>query len=422
MVFMRALVVVLVTTALLLSAPGGPIGSWFAISSPLLNFNQMDASIAYNSQRYEYLVVWYGDSGSNDVWGQRVSRNGSLVGSPIMIVDALGGGQCAPDVAYNNQHDEYLVVWERRDSAYYDIRARRVAANGWLPGAAFTIVSCSIPETYCIAPAVGYASAADRYLVIYEYGNIYGWEQYGMAARAFTSDGSPDGSAFDVRPYGGGFPPLGLDLAYNLARNEFLVVWAEGAGTTYAVLGRRVKMDGGAGTVGGIFTIANTSTDDIYPSVAALPSPAGVGQYLVTWRYVYSLSDRDIYAQRVAGDGSGAVGSPIIISNPAADQGSPAVAGNETSGQYLVAWSHASAPPFMFTGIRARAVSTGGDLLGQEEGVGGIVASQPAVSAGSGEGFLVAYQDTPLDASYSGIYGRLWGLRNYLPLVVKAAP
>ena len=39
MVFMRALVVVLVTTALLLSAPGGPIGLWFAISSPLLNFN-----------------------------------------------------------------------------------------------------------------------------------------------------------------------------------------------------------------------------------------------------------------------------------------------------------------------------------------------------------------------------------------------
>jgi hypothetical protein len=88
MVFMRALVVVLVTTALLLSAPGGPIGSWFAISSPLLNFNQMDASIAYNSQHDEYLVVWNCDSNPDDVWGQRVSRNGSIVGAPIMIVDA----------------------------------------------------------------------------------------------------------------------------------------------------------------------------------------------------------------------------------------------------------------------------------------------------------------------------------------------
>lgn len=415
----KALPVILVASTLLLSAGGGPIGSWFAISNQYLDFDQQGASIAYNSQRQEYLVVWWGEPSSGDVWGQRVSRNGSVVGAPIDIAGAAVGDQRIPDVAYNSQHNEYLVVWDNEDATHDSIRARRVAANGWLPGEVFTVASGSIADTYCTDPAVAYASVADRYLVIYEYGNKYGWIQYGIAARALTSDGSPDGAAFDVRPYGGGSPPLGLDLAYNRARNEFLVVWAETAGGTYAILGRRVKMDGGAGTVGDIFTIADTPTDDIYPAVAALPVPAGVGQYLVAWQYVYSLSDSDIYAQRVAGDGSGLVGSPIIISNPVADQGAPAVDGNETAGQYLVAWSHASAPPFMFVGIRGRAVSAAGDLLGQEEGVGGVFAGYPAVAAGSAGDFLVAYQDMPLDASHRGIYGRLWGIRTYLPLVLR---
>jgi hypothetical protein len=414
----QALPVVLVAGALLLSAYGGPIGSWFAISSPLLNSDQLDASIAYNSQSQDYLVVWW-DASIYWVWGQRVSRNGSLVGGPITTYEGSAAYQRFPDVAYNSQHDEYLVVWYDQDATYHSIRARRVAANGWISSAAFTVASGTIADTYLTFPAVAYASVADRYLVIYEYGNRYGWEQYGIAARAFRSDGSPDGAAFDVRPYGGGSPTVGLDLAYNRARNEFLVVWAEAIGTTYAILGRRVKMDGGAGTVGDIFTIADTPTlDDIYPAVAALPVPAGVGQYLVAWRYVYSLSDSDIYAQRVAGDGSGPVGLPIIISNPVADQGAPAVDGNETRGQYLVAWRHASAPPSMFVGIRGRAVSSGGDLLGQEEGVGGVFADHAAVAAGSGGDFLVAYQDMLLDASYRGIYGRLWGIRTYLPLVV----
>lgn len=417
----QALPVVLVAGALLLSVDGGPIGSWFPISSQFLQGDQRGARIAYNSQHQEYLVVWWSGHDPDDysVWGQRVARNGALVGMPITIAAGYPSERRFPDVAYNSQHDEYLAVWDDRDATYWSIRARRVAANGWLPGAVFTVASGILTDTYCTNPAVAYASTADRYLVIYEYGNNYGWFQHGIAARAYHSDGSPEGPAFDVRPYGGGAPALGLDLAYNRARNEFLVVWSEATGTTYAILGRRVKMDGGAGTVGDIFTIADTPTDDIYPAVAALPLPAGVGQYLVAWGYVYSLSDSDIYAQRVAGDGSGPVGSPIIISNPVADQGAPAVDGSETGQRYLVAWSHDSAPPLMFVGIRGRAVSAGGDLLGQEEGVGGVFAGQAAVAAGPVGDFLVAYDDAPLDASYRGIYGRLWGIRAYLPLVVR---
>ncbi len=290
----KALPVVLVTGALLLSVQGGPIGSWFAISNPYLNFDLYDASIAYNSQQQEYLVVWWGNEYPNSVWGQRVSRNGTLVGAPITTAGGTVGAQLLPDVAYNSLHNEYLVVWYNQDATDWSIRAQRIAANGWLPGGVFTVASGPITDTYGASPAVAYASAADRYLVIYEYGNTHGWAQYGIAARAFTSDGTPEGPAFDVRPYGVGSLLSGFDLACNRARNEFLVVWSElsTTSTTFAIFGRRVKMDGGAGTLGDIFTIADTSArDDIYPAVAALPFPAGVGQYLLAWQYVYSTSD-----------------------------------------------------------------------------------------------------------------------------------
>jgi len=415
----RAFSIVAVTSVLLLSAQGGPIGSWFTITDR--SNDQLNASIAYNSQRQEYLVVWWNDQPENDdVWGQRVSRNGTLSGPPFLIAYGSGAERRFPAVAYNSQHDEYLVVWQEEDASYSSVRGRRVSATGWLPGGVLTVASGAISDVYCGQPAVAYASTADRYLVIYDYGNTSGWLQSGIAARAFTSDGSPDGNAFDARPYGGGSPTLGLSLAYNRARNEFLVVWSESADLSYDVWGRRVKMAGGAGTLGDIFRVSVNmdSTDDLYPAIAAIPFPAGVGQYLVAWESHYTVSDGDIYAQPVAGDGTVTVGPAITIANPTTNQTHPAVDGSDSSQQYLVTWSHPSDPPFIFVGIRGRAVSTGGALLGKETGLGGIFAGHSAVAAGPPGDFLVAYDDVPY-TSDRNIYGRLWGNRIYLPLVQR---
>jgi hypothetical protein len=86
-------------------------------------------------------------------------------------------------VAYNSQHDEYLVVWEERDATTSSVRGRRVSATGWLPGNVFTVASGVMTDVYCSDPAVAYSSAADRYLVVYDYGNVTGWLQSGIAAR-----------------------------------------------------------------------------------------------------------------------------------------------------------------------------------------------------------------------------------------------
>jgi hypothetical protein len=125
---------------------------------------------------------------------------------------------------------------------------------------------------------VAYASTENKYLVVWME-ETWGPFLYGLIGKEVSSTGSP-GSRFviDSDPIDG---PVGADLAYNRAGNEFLVVWHEGVGSDYDVYGRRVKMTGGAGTLGSAFPIFQSGNDETNPAVVALPGHGGQGQYLV---------------------------------------------------------------------------------------------------------------------------------------------
>lgn len=81
--------------------------------------------IAYNSDRNEYLVVWNGDESNNDfeVFGQRVSAEGVEVGEDDFRISDMGPDgntiflAITPKVAFNSTTKEYLVVWEGLDDA-----------------------------------------------------------------------------------------------------------------------------------------------------------------------------------------------------------------------------------------------------------------------------------------------------------------
>ena len=75
-------------------------------------------SIAYNSQRQEYLVVWFNDrAGCDDVRAQRISATGEILGGPFYISAGCTPNRRYPDVAYNSVHDQYLVVWEQYEAS-----------------------------------------------------------------------------------------------------------------------------------------------------------------------------------------------------------------------------------------------------------------------------------------------------------------
>jgi hypothetical protein len=360
-------------------------------------------------------VVWWNDRpGNDDIYGRRVSGDGALIGGRFPIAAGAGHERCCPDVAHNSQSDEYLVVWEDDGAA---IAGQRVSATGQLLGGEISIGGLGDAN---FRPAVAYASTQNKYLVV--------WVEFETATTTWTFagkevsvTGSP-GSRFAIGT--GPFYTFDIlvDLAYNRAHNEFLVVWHEYVGSDYDVYGRRVKMAGGTGTLGPAFPIFQSGHDEGYAAVAAIPVPAGQGQYLVVCMKL--VGSFGIQGQLVTWDGNLA-GSHIDISTSPDDATYPAVAGSESAGRYLVVWSQEGyvSSPFIADGIMARAISADGDLVGVEAGIGGLYPSGAAVASGSLGDFLVGFDaEPPLVSAPDGVYGRLWGNRVYLPLVVRNAP
>ncbi len=389
---------------------GGSIGNRFVIRNTT-SMTEVNPAVAYNSQSQEYLVVWQAEAPDpiKEVWGQRVSRNGALLGSAFRISPANGG--YSPDVTYNNTANEYLVVWETST----DIRGQRLSATGNLSGAEILIATGYVHGAFHYSqPSVGYASTADRYLVAFRY--IWDLDNSSdIQARAYLSDGTPEDYAFEISPAITTTFPEQPDLVYNRSRNEFLVVWQEIYATNnHDIYARRVKMTGGAGVQGSPFSIATSSNDDMTPAVAAVPTLPDQGQYLVAWE-----SSGDIRYKTVTG--SGVPGALKILANTAWGEYRPAVAGCESNQQFLAVWTWVpvSTPPAMMQ-VQGRALALDSTLLDKTTTVGGGQVYNAAVAAGPDGDFLIAFDDNEVfSISNRGIYGWLWGNRAYVPLILR---
>jgi hypothetical protein len=214
---------------------GGTVsGTAFAISD-----NAADQSLPqvdYNATDDEYLVVWSDERADvADVYGRRVDADGTPLGSEFLIAHDTDA-QDAPSLAWNEDDNEYLVVWhDYRDSGTTgaDIYGRRVGADGSLPGSEIALCTASDHQQY---PRVRYISAYGRYFALWQdnRNTATGWDIYGQNV---NGDGSLYGSnvtrfafsGYQERP-GGDFSP---------EANRGLTVWQDGRnGTTYKIYGR----------------------------------------------------------------------------------------------------------------------------------------------------------------------------------------
>lgn len=403
------------------SAGGGPIGYSFTIIDE--SETEVNPAVAYSSDREEYLVVWYNDRpGNDDIRAQRVSKDGTLVGGAFYISAGSGADRRYPDVAYNSKNNQYLVVWEHYESASgYSIHARRVSGTGQVLDSMDIVVRGPGYNLYTPAePAVAYAYTSDKYLVVWQ----ETWHptpiSKNIEGQVVSSSGSLESSATISQDTGNGDYRDEPDVAYNRSRNEYLVVWQQRDHTVneYDIYARRVQGNGTPMSPASI-AIDTDPADQLNPAAAAIPTEPNKGYYLVVYEDHTNAGDADIYARKVKGEGT-TDGNLFHISRPNEDQSHPAVAGNESNQQYLVAWTHEDySPPFIFDGIVGRAVSIDGTLLNDETALGGIDADNAAIASGPTGDFLVAFDDQPLLASSRGIYGQLWGNRVYLPLALR---
>jgi hypothetical protein len=376
---------------------------------------EVSPAIAYNSQRKEYLVVWYNDrEGNDDVRAQRVRYDGKLLG-PLFYISAENVERRYPDVAYNSKHDQYLVVWEQNSiSEGYSIKGRRVSGTGQVLDTTDIIIRSSGYNLYTpVKPAVDYAYTSDRYLVVW----AETWHplpiSYSIEGQVMDHNGNLEGSRFTLRQSDESVEEP--DLAYNRHANRYLVVWQKQAGTIYAIEGRQAL--GGGGTYQTGFTIYYQTMSASNPAVACLPTSSFDEKFLVVFAVMYiPPNNHHIYGQMVKENGN--VGIASYISWMTVDETMPAVAGNEDGQQYFVAWQHPQG--VVDKPIKGRSVIfTGAYNLGEVEEFSAPAAYNPAVAAGAFGDFLVAWQNQPVFGTNQNIYGQLWGNRIYLPTMKK---
>lgn len=410
------LLLILLPGALNVSA-GSPIGGRFLIYDDTLVTEALPA-LAYNSQRHEFLVVWEAETiatGAYEIWGRRVSAYGAPLGAAFRI-SAEGR---RPDVAYNSTSNEYLVVWEQ-DRA---VMGQRVTALGALQGSAFTIATgIDFLLTSCNQPAVTYASTSNRYLVVYRFQNLLNGGS-AIKARSYLADGNPEGASFDITAYNESTDPEQPDVAYNRSRDEALVAWQETYPSTgdLDILARRVAFTGGAAPLDAPFYIISTTTDELLPAVAAIPTAPDQGQYLITYQVDPDTINHDIAARAVSG--TGAVGAQYTLANTGWSELRPSVAGCESNRQFFVTWVWipVSTPPAMMQ-VQARNLALDGAPLLPTSTVTGGQVFDAAVAAGAACNLLIAFDDNATFGSFTrGIYGQHWGERVYLPLVMRGS-
>jgi hypothetical protein len=375
--------------------------------------------IAFSTQRQEYLVVWYNDRpGNDDIRGQRVSKNGTLVGGPFYISAGAGAERRYPAVAYNSKHDHYLIVWEHNDGLWDSIRARRVSGTGVVLDTSDIVITSGSNIITPAKPAVDYAYTPDKYLVVWQETFHPIPIQTDILGRVVTSSGAPDGSSFTISKDPGNYPRREPDLAYNRKRNEYLVVWQQydNGANFNDIYGRRVTGGGVSLNPAGI-VIEAVSVSSTNPSVAALPNATTEGQYLVVFELKYTPVDIHISSRFV--DGGGVVGAGQYFAGSLEDETNPSVAGNESTNSYLVVWSRPTTPPFVYDYIEGRTISAAGQMGGNKYVGGFPLADHAVVASGSMGDFLVAFKDQQPPSVDSGIYGQLWGNRTYLPLTLR---
>jgi hypothetical protein len=154
-------------------------------------------------------------------------------------------------------------------------------------------------------------------------------------------------------------------VAYNSRHDEYLVVWENDRGVTRDIYAQRVAGDG---TLRSSFTIAhNTNKWNYLPDVAYSPVQ---DEYLIVYTYQVDTSDYDIYARRVKWDGAD-LNLPqyqeFQINIDSDIQWYPAVTYNSQEDEYLVVYeNYWSATLRDIDAQRVRA--SDGQLLGPASG------------------------------------------------------
>jgi hypothetical protein len=270
------------------AATGGDIYGyyWSAVPDDWVWFWAMSGvqpAAAYNRTEDDFLLVSMYDSdqdGRYEIWGCIVEGDASAVGASFLIFQWANRSFWSPRVVWNSYRNEYLVVWNAVDTTTglpSDVSAARVSASGTVrPGAPHVITTAGTPHQADVA----YNLAADEYLVVWRRQGVGSdWDIWGTRLRGSdVAPVSPPGFAISAAPEDQRSPAVTTNQ-----QGHYMVVWEyayPGPCCDWDIRGQELNVS--AAPVGGVVIVSQTTDDETNPRVVAQPGPQR--DYMAVWQ------------------------------------------------------------------------------------------------------------------------------------------
>ena len=382
-----------VCLSFLLSAPSYALGlavhldPELRISSPTIPADQQFPAVAYNTIHNEYLVVWHNNRPyTQDIACRRLAHDGT----PLSDFFISTGENCKhPDVVYNPNKNNYLVVWSQFNTnpaelkweiygriiewdrpgntqpyiiaewAALDLEYPKAALgkNGWTGKDEYMVVWQTAAQPQNILTGIGQ-------VLLDEYGKPAGPQNYA------TSSTSPQSAP---------------TLVYHPGAHAYFVAWEHGSGSDTDIHGATLRVDAGGNVSGAHHFLIYGAGEQLKPHLTA---NGHKDLYLLLW-----MDDRSglfqVVGQHFDLSGNAAPGG-LVYAHSGTNDRSPAAAFDPRTGLYLAAWQREIANGISIFGIAFDGESTSSEIVEIAHGGFGEH-GRPAVASGDWN-LLVAYE------------------------------
>ena len=355
------------------------IGNNIDVSSGL-TLQRGSPSVAYNSANNEYLIVWFDlrnqPTTGNDVFGQRVSADGSLLGGNIPIAIEIGS-QSAPFVSYNSIDNNYLVDWMSQfdgpGSPDFNDAFGRLVSNAGIPlGGPFHISDGGLEISSAYNPT------NNEYLVT---GRVFASGPVpGIFGQIVSNGGSLVGGGIVISTVA---PAPNGQVIYNPTINEYFATWRDQVDEN--LKGHRISATGVL--IGTPILISPLFPEGSNPTASIAFDPAN-NRYLIVFA---SFQGTEIWGQFVSSSG-GLIGSNFLIQTVSSRIEPPSLAHSSIDNVFFLVWRD------------------GNDVIGQLlSETGGVLGSPLIIANGTaGLGFVGAHPPTTVHNTTTGDFLVVW--------------
>jgi hypothetical protein len=261
------------------------IGVEFQVNSAMAMPNSASSFFIGSLTADEWAVVW-GNKISNDfdIYAQRLSINGSAIGSQFRVNTNTTSNQYNPTFTSLNTGD-WIVAWQGFQTGDSDIYAQRLAADGATLGEEFR-VNTNITDQQQTAKLISLDS--NEWVVIWESGNGGG----DIYARRFANNGTALNQEFRVNS--DGIPrQRNNPICSAFANDYWIVIWQQTSKNSFQSSPLNGRLFGNNGSPLGSEFPFNISS---FVSNFAIINLADKGKWVAAWTAMPQVSNSDVYA------------------------------------------------------------------------------------------------------------------------------